>query len=226
MSMFQFGIQMVHIVQNHRIFLGDFSMKKILYIFYICFLFVSCASIPSEKEIASDVAKAEIKQDEVEYTISSDIFDTLQRPLSFGLSPQVKPINRLDWEYHMAGIGWWDIYLMTGRKLGNGIFEKSVENKSNCQIIELHNVKSEYDSSVLMVEVIFVSSDRNTLENLQAQFKMEATNFFGKQGELSDDKSITWTVGWIHYTSYPIQQHENGKWVYLVSSFDSANSPY
>ena len=226
MSMFQFGIQMVHIVQNHKIFFWDFFMKKILYIFYICFLFVSCASIPSEKEIASDVAKAEIKQDEVEYTISSEIFDTLQRPLSFRLSPQVKPINRLDWEYHMAGIGWWDIYLMTGRKLGNGIFEKKIETKSNCQIIELHNVKSEYDSSVLMVEVIFVSSDRTALENLQTQFGIEATNFFGKQGEVSNNKSKTWTAGWIHYTSYPIQQHENGKWVYLVSSFDSANSPY
>ena len=201
-------------------------MKKNLFILCICFLVVSCASAQSEKGLASDVAQSEIKQVEVEYAITSDIFDTLQRPLTFRLSPQTRPISRLDWEYHMAGIGWWDIYLMTGRKLGNGIFEKSVENKSNCQIIELHNVKSEYDSSVLMVEVIFVSSDRNELENLQAQFKMEATNFFGKQGELSNDKSITWTVGWIHYTSYPIQQHENGKWVYLVSSFDSANSPY
>ena len=172
------------------------------------------------------MAKAEIKQDEVEYTISSDIFDTLQRPLSFGLSPQVKPISRLNWEYHMAGIGWWDIYLMTGRKLGNGIFEKKIETKSNCQIIELHTVKSERDSSVLMVEVIFVSSDRTALENLQTQFGIEATNFLGKQGEISNNKSKTWTAGWIHYTSYPIQQHENGKWIYLVSSFDSANSPY
>ena len=157
-------------------------MKKNLFILCICFLVVSCASVQSGKGLASDVAQSEIKQVEVEYAISSDIFDTLQRPLSFRLSPQTRPISRLDWEYHMSGIGWWDIYLMTGKKLGNGIFEKSIENKSNCQIIELHNVKSEYDSSVLMVEVIFVSSDRNTLENLQAQFKYGSYNFLWETG--------------------------------------------
>lgn len=160
------------------------------------------------------------------FLMSSDIFDTLQRPLGFVLSSQCKPISRLNWEYHMSGIGWWDIYLMTGRKLGNGIYEKSIENKSNCQIIELHNTRTQYDDSILSVEIIFVSSKKSALEKLQSDFHTIATQFTGKAAINENDGIKNWESGWIQYTSYPIQYHESGKWIYLISSFDSAHSPY
>lgn len=218
---------MVYTVQSHN--QKSIEMKKNFVIFFIVLLFVSCTSIPTTDSYPLDKTQetnSDINNSNGTFLMSSDVFDILQRPLGHTLSSQCKQINRLNWEYYMTGIGWWDIYLLSGRKLGNGVFEKNIENKSNCQIIELHTVKSAYDSSVLMVELIFVSSDKTVLENLQTQFKIEAVNFFGEHGKVSNDKRITWTAAWYFYTSYPIQQYENGKWVYLISSFDSANSPY
>ena len=195
-------------------------MKKLFPIIGLSLFLASCTSAP----IQAQTTKNSLKNDE--YTISTDIFDTLQRPLSFQLSSKCKPISRLCWEYHMAGIGWWDIYLMTGKKLGNGIYEKSIANKSNCQIIELHSTKNEYDNSVLMVELIFVSSDKTTLQKIQSDFEIEAINFTGRQTTNENEEIKNWSAGWINYTSYPIQYHESGKWIYIVSSFDTANSPY
>ena len=205
------------------------KVKKIIFILGISLLLLSCSSTqnvtqskPSDNKIQTSTYTQIIEK----YTITPEIFDNLQRPLSFVLSAQCKSITRQNWEYHMAGIGWWDIYLMTGRKLGNGIYEKSVENKQNCQIIELHSTRTQYDNSVLSVELIFVSSDKSVLEKFKSDFATVATQFTGIQARNENDGVKTWDAGWIHYTSYPIQYHESGKWIFLVSSFDSAHSPY
>lgn len=204
-------------------------MKKLVYLLCICLFFVSCSSVPttnSNSQNRNQETNPVVSSSNNVYSISSDVFDTLQRPLSFTLSSQCKPISRLNWEYHMAGVGWWDIYLMTGRKLGNGIFEKSIENKSNCQIIELHSTRTQYDNSVLSVEMIFVSSEKSNLERIQSDFYTIASQFTRTRATNENDDIKSWNAGWINYTSYPIQYHESGKWVYLISSFDSANSPY
>lgn len=203
-------------------------MKRFAYLFCVCLLFVSCTSVPTKNSYSSDTIKENnsVSNSNSNYLISTDVFDTLQRPLGYILSSECKPISRLNWEYHMAGIGWWDIYLMTGRKLGNGIYEKNVENKSNCQIIELHSTRTQYDNSILSVEMIFVSSDKKVLENFQSDFQRIAAQFTGTQATNGNDGTKTWNAGWIHYTSYPVQYHESGKWIYIISSFDSAHSPY
>ena len=215
------------IVQNHK--QRSLEMKTIYFLLCIGLLFTSCSSVPTSNIYSTnsiqttDYVEKAISDD---YSISSQLFDTLQSPLSFTLSSQCKPITRQNWEYHMAGIGWWDIYLMTGRKLGNGIYEKSIENKSNCKIVELHNTRTQYDNSVLSVEVIFVSSDKAVLETFQSDFQRIATQFTGTQATNENEGIKRWNAGWIHYTSYPIQYHESGKWIYLISSFDSVHSPY
>ena len=204
-------------------------MKKIIFIFVISFVLFSCTStqtVAQSESVESKIVTSSKAQNTEEYTITSEIFDTLQRPLGFVLSSQCKPITRQNWEYHMSGIGWWDIYLMTGRKLGNGIYEKSVEVRQNCQIVELHSTRTQYDNSILSVELIFVSSDKSTLEKIKSDFVTIASQFTGRQARDENDGIKSWDAGWIHYTSYPIQYHESGKWIYLVSSFDSANSPY
>ncbi len=204
-------------------------MKKIIFIFVISFVLFSCTStqtVAQSESVESKIVTSSKAQNTEEYTITSEIFDTLQRPLGFVLSSQCKPITRQNWEYHMSGIGWWDIYLMTGRKLGNGIYEKSVEVRQNCQIVELHSTRTQYDNSILSVELIFVSSDKSTLEKIKSDFVTIATQFTGRQARDENDGIKSWDAGWIHYTSYPIQYHESGKWIYIVSSFDSANSPY
>ena len=202
-------------------------MKGFLLIIFT-FMLVACTSAPQKTDSAqSSIASASTQIASVpeEYSITSEIFDTLQRPLGFKLSSQLKPISRKNWEYHMVGIGWWDIYLMSGKKLGNGIYEKPTEQKSNCEIIELHNVKSQYDSIVNAVEILFVSSDRDYLERLRSNFYAAAVKFFGNAGKDFKDH-VSWESGWISYTSYDIKRHESGNWVYLVISFDSANSLY
>ena len=201
-------------------------MKRFVCLFCFCLFFVSCSSVPTKNSYSTNTTKENNSVVSNNYSISSEVFDTLQRPLSYTLSPQCKPISRLNWEYHMAGIGWWDIYLMSGRKLGNGIYEKSIENKSNCQIIELHSTRTQYDNSILSVELIFVSSDKNVLETFQSDFQRIATQFTGTQATNENDGIKSWNAGWIHYTAYPVQYHESGKWVYIISSFDSAHSPY
>lgn len=202
-------------------------MKGFLLIIFT-FMLVACTSAPQKTDSAqSSIASASTQIASVpeEYSITSEIFDALQRPLGFNLTSQLKLISRKNWEYHMVGIGWWDIYLMSGKKLGHTIYEKPSEQKSNCEIIELHDVKSQYDSIVNAVEILFVSSDRDYLERLRSNFYAEAVKFFGKSGEVSSD-SISWDSSWFSYTSYDIKRHESGNWVYLVSSFDSANSLY
>lgn len=204
-------------------------MKRFVYSIFIWLFFVSCSSVPTTNFYSTNTTQERhpvVSNTNNVYSISSDVFDTLQRPLSFTLSSQCKPISRLNWEYHMAGVGWWDIYLMTGRKLGNGIYEKSIDNKSNCQIIELHSTRTQYDNSVLSVEIIFVSSEKSNLEKIQSDFYAIATQFTGTRATNENDDIKSRNAGWIHYTSYPIQYHENGNWVYLISSFDSVNSPY
>ena len=204
-------------------------MKNIIFVLGISVLLFSCTTTQNIVQSPSPTTQAQTStytQVIEEYAITTEIFDNLQRPLSFVLSSQCKPITRQNWEYHMSGIGWWDIYLMTGRKLGNGIYEKSVENKQNCQIIELHSTRTQYDNSVLSVELIFVSSDKSVLEKIKSDFATVATQFTGIQAGDENDGIKSWNAGWIHYTSYPIQYHENGNWIYLVSSFDSAHSPY
>ena len=201
-------------------------MKRFAFLFCISLFFVSCSSVPTKNSYSTNTTKENNYDVSNNYSISSEVFDTLQRPLSYTLSSQCKPISRLNWEYHMVGIGWWDIYLMTGRKLGNGMYEKSIENKANCQIIELHGTRTQYDNSILFVELIFVASDKSVLESFQSDYQRIATQFTGTQATNGNDGTKTWTAGWIQYTSYPIQYHESGKWVYLISSFDSAHSPY
>lgn len=203
-------------------------MKKIFLLIPILVVLASCASVPTATNLPSKEHTDGQKSVSTasEYSITSEIFDRLQRPLGFNLSSQLQPIGRQNWEYHMAGIGWWDIYLMSGKKLGNGIFEKPREEKSNCEIIELQNVKSQYDNTVNMVEILFASADKNFLEKLQAEFKTEAIKFTGSAGKISNDSTVSWESGWFSYTLYPIQYHESGKWIFLVSSFDSSNSLY
>lgn len=177
-------------------------MIKTFFIIGLSLIIASCVSTPIQTQTSAPQQQtSEFSQIPEEYTINVDIFDTLQRPLSFQLSSQCKPISRLNWEYHMAGIGWWDIYLMTGKKLGNRIYEKSITNKSNCQIIELHTPKTQYDNSVLMVEVIFVSSDKTALQQLQSDFETEAVEFTGNQTKNENNGVKSWEAGWINYTS-------------------------
>lgn len=202
-------------------------MKGFLLIIFT-FMLVACTSAPQKTDSAQSSvtsASTQIASVPEEYSITSEIFDTLQRPLGFKLSSQLKPISRKGYEYFMAGFGWWDIYLSTGKKLGNGIYEKPAEQKSNCEIIELHAVKSEYESTVNEVKILFVSSDKACLEKLKNDFHSEAAKFFGNAGKDFKDH-VSWESGWISYTSYDIKRHESGNWVYLVSSFDSANSLY
>lgn len=202
-------------------------MKRLFFILGLCFFMISCASVTSKKETEQNKPRTESNLVLSKYSITSEIFDSLQRPLSFQLSSQCKPVSRLNWEYHMAGIGWWDIYLMSGKKLGNGIYEKTVESISNLKVIELHSTKTQYDNSVSRVEIIFLSSEKSELEKLQSDFNMVATHFTGKQAANGNDRTKNWNAGWILYTSYPIKYHQaSGKWIFLVSSFDSANSPY
>lgn len=200
-------------------------MKRALVLLLACTLLISCTSVPKETQVVKNEVIPE-REVITEYVVSSEIFDSLQRPLGYYLTNESRPITRLNWEYHMAGIGWWDIYLMTGRKLGNGLYECSFENKANCQIVELHMTRTEYDKAVLSVEEVFVSSDKSNLEKIKNDFENSATNFFGKQPSRDSGGITNWDAGWIHYSSHPIQYHESGKWVYVVSSFDSANSPY
>lgn len=219
---------MEHIEQN-RNQKEKKRMKNIIFVLGISVLLFSCTTTQNIVQSPSPTTQTQTStytQVTEEYAITTEIFDNLQRPLGFVLSSQCKPITRQNWEYHMSGIGWWDIYLMTGRKLGNGIYEKSVENKQNCQIIELHSTRTQYDNSVLSVELIFVSSDKSALEKIKSDFVTIATQFTGRQARDENDGIKSWDAGWIHYTSYPIQYHENGNWIYLVSSFDSAHSPY
>ena len=226
--MYLFGTQMEHIEQN-RNQKEKKRMKNIIFVLGISVLLFSCTTTQNIVQSPSPTTQTQTStytQVTEKYAITTEIFDNLQRPLSFVLSSQCKPITRQNWEYHMSGIGWWDIYLMTGRKLGNGIYEKSVENKQNCQIIELHSTRTQYDNSVLSVELIFVSSDKSALEKIKSDFVTIATQFTGRQARDENDGIKSWDAGWIHYTSYPIQYHENGNWIYLVSSFDSAHSPY
>lgn len=189
------------------------------------FIFASCAttSVSSQPSNKSTLVAKEFNVDK--YDITPEIFETLQRPLGFKLSSQLIPISRKNWEYHMNGIGWWDIYLMTGKKLGNGIYEKPSEQKQNCEIIELQNVKSQYDNTVNMVELMFISSNKENIENLRNEFSLIANNFLGTSGNVYDD-SVSWETARYSYTSYNIQQHEDGKWIYIISSFDNLNSLY
>ena len=219
---------MEHIEQN-RNRKEKKRMKNIIFVLGISVLLFSCTTTQNIVQSPSPTTQTQTStytQVTEESAITTEIFDNLQRPLGFVLSSQCKPITRQNWEYHMSGIGWWDIYLMTGRKLGNGIYEKSVENKQNCQIIELHSTRTQYDNSVLSVELIFVSSDKSALEKIKSDFVTIATQFTGRQARGENDGIKSWDAGWIHYTSYPIQYHENGNCIYLVSSFDSAHSPY
>lgn len=228
MSMYQYGTQVEHIVLNHKQ-KEKMRMKRNIFILGILLLLFSCTSTQNVTQSRTSDNKTQTStytQVTEEYAITTEIFDNLQRPLGFALSSQCKPITRQNWEYHMSGIGWWDIYLMTGRKLGNGIYEKSVEVRQNCQIVELHSTRTQYDNSILSVELIFVSSDKSALEKIKSDFVTIATQFTGRQARDENDGIKSWDAGWIHYTSYPIQYHENGNWIYLVSSFDSAHSPY
>lgn len=197
------------------------GIKRIILVSAI--LFVSCASNPKGEGIAySSSAINELASDHTS-VITSEIFDVLQRPLGFNLSSQFKPISRISWEYHMAGIGWWDIYFMSGKKLGNGIYEKLQDINTNCETIELHSVDTQRNL-VNMVEIVFVSSDKAYLENLRNQFNTVAIELLGSHGNVSSDGSVNWTSGWVHYTSYSIQYHESGKWIYLVGSVDVSKS--
>ncbi|MDE7228350.1 MAG: hypothetical protein K2N31_08500 [Treponemataceae bacterium] len=200
-------------------------MKKIIQIFIIVATFVSCASTKNAPNETSVEKKQTSKNTSEKCILPSDIFDRLQRPLGHKVSTQLQPVSRKNWEYHMAGIGWWDIYLLSGKKLGNGIYEKSVETTADNEIIELHGIKSPSDNTVNMVEILFVAQDKNSVENIRNEFQQEATKFFGKQGKQSVG-STEWESGWFSYASYSIQQHESGKWIYLVSAFDASNSLY
>lgn len=191
----------------------------------VAFIFEGCATTSVSSQ-SSNKSTLDTKESNVDkYHITNEIFDTLQRPLGFKLSSSLSPISRKNWEYHMDGIGWWDIYLMTGKKPGNGIYEKPSEQKQDCEIIELQNVKSQYDNTVNMVELMFVSSNKETVENLRKEFSLVARDFLGTSGNIYDD-SVSWEGSRYSYTSYNIQQHEDGKWIYIISSFDSLNSLY
>lgn len=111
------------IVLSYSIGLLDrMGIKRIILVSAI--LFVSCASNPKGEGIAySSSAINDLASDHTS-VITSEIFDVLQRPLGFNLSSQFKPISRISWEYHMAGIGWWDIYFMSGKNL-EMVFMKS-----------------------------------------------------------------------------------------------------
>lgn len=200
-------------------------MKKIIQVFIIVAIFASCVSTKNMSNETSVEKKQTSKNMSEKFVVPSDIFDRLQRPLGHKVSTQLQPVGRKNWEYHLTGIGWWDIYLLSGKKLGNDIYEKSVETTANNEIIELHGIKSPSDNTVNMVEILFVAQDRNSVENIRNEFQHEATKFFGKQGKQSDGYT-DWELGWFSYASYIVQQHESGKWIYLVSAFDASNSLY
>lgn len=186
----------------------------------------SCVSAPKSSDAAStDGTDKVVELASDALSMPSEIFDLLQRPLGHVVSSQLRPIGRRAWEYHMAGIGWWDIYLMSGKKLGSGLYERTVETTRDGEIIVLHSTKSQFDATVVMVELLFVAHDRAVAENIRNAFHQEAVRFFGNQGNRSDDYT-TWESGWFSYTSHDVQRHEDGKWIYLVNSFDHANSAY
>lgn len=88
-------------------------MKRIIFILGTSLLLFSCTSTQNvtQSKVSENKAQTSTYTQVIEeYAITSEIFDNLQRPLSFVLSSQCKPITRQNWEYHMSGIGWWDIY--------------------------------------------------------------------------------------------------------------------
>lgn len=194
-------------------------MKRFIQIFIITLIFVSCAStrnVPNKTSPAENHVLSNISE---EIAVPSDIFDVLQRPLGLNISPQLRPVSRKNWEYEMTGIGWWDIYVNLGKKLGNRMFEKTTQTKGDYNLVELHGANAE--NTVNMVVLVFSSFDKNILERLRIDFFAKANDFFGKQGKQRNDGRINWEAGLLYYTSYAIQKHEDGNWIYLITSLDS-----
>ena len=155
--------------------------------------------------------------------IDTSIFDTLQRPLAHQLQTNAKRISRKSWEYHMASIGWWDIYLASGKKMGNGIYDISIMDNSDFTVRELHGTRTENDKMVIIVELIFSSSNNSVLQNLRNEFVALATSWYGK-GTRNGDYTYDWIGETICYTAYPIQHHEDGNYLFTIGSLDFIHS--
>lgn len=193
-------------------------MKKLIYIFTYC-LFCSITVFP-ESQQTSEISVSE-------YEIKSDIIDKLQRPLNFNLPVGFKNISRENFEYYVKGSGqfYWDLYVMSGKKLGNSMYEKKIEIKDKYQVVEICGLEIKSEQKVNMVGFVFTSSDKEYLEKLQTQFLCEAEKFFEKKGEVGED-AVYWDAGWVHYSSCKIQYSDNGNWIYLIQSLSFLNSQY
>lgn len=192
-------------------------MKTIVTIVFVSMmLFVSCSSAKTEQS-SKNANYTSGTQTNSNLKISDETFDILQRPLGFNLQENMQPISRKAWEYHMLGINWWDIYLLMGKKMGNGIYE----NKSRIDVFETHSVKDidKRNYKVNRVEIIWFSNHLDEINSLREQFIKEANYLFGEP-EKTNDGSTAWKAGWFLYTAYPIQQHEDGNYILLVSAFD------
>ena len=94
--MYLFGTQMEHIEQN-RNRKEKKRMKNIIFVLGISVLLFSCTTTQNIVQSPSPTTQTQTStytQVTEEYAITTEIFDNLQRPLSFVLSSQCKPITR------------------------------------------------------------------------------------------------------------------------------------
>lgn len=196
-------------------------MKKIIHVFVIVAIFASCASVPVDDASSYYVNSTETQVPKIseDTVVPSDIFDILQRPLGHTVSPQLLPATRKSFEYYTLGLDLWDIYIMLGKKIGSGIFEKTIQIKGDCNIIELQIPDNDYKNAVTSVFLIFSSLDKNILEKLRSDFSVKATDFLGRQGRSGNASTIIWEAGLIQYASYSIKKHEDGNWIYIINSY-------
>lgn len=112
-----------------------------------------------------------------------------------------------------------------------GVFENPINNvNSEYEKIELYVPRDIYGpdaNKVGKVALIFISSDKNIIEQIKSTFQHYAVEYFGNSGEFQEkiilpnpsltfDSYTTWTGEFSNFSSYEIQRHEDGNWIYLI----------
>jgi len=181
---------------------------------------VSDGSKPPVTQKQDNLAKNDEREMQGDFiSVEPHILDDLQRPLGFKLPPNMNYISRTAWEVIVETHDMWEIYVFSGKKIGNNLFESTVKKDQEYTLVHVLGVENKSLNNFIVKDsnMIWLSKDLSNLVNIQNELIAISRNILGDP-TMQDGNKLTWETGLILYNLYLLQRGHNG--IYYIS-FDA-----
>jgi hypothetical protein len=182
---------------------------------------VSDASKPPVTQKQNNLAKNDEKEMQNDLlSVEPHILDDLQRPLGFKLPPNMNYISRTAWEVIVETQDMWDIYVFSGKKIGNNLFESTLKKNQAYTLIHVLGVENKSSNNLIIKDsnMIWLSNDISNLVKIQNELIAISRNILGDP-TMQDGNKLTWETGLILYNLYLLQRGHNGIYYIRFDAF-------